>query len=76
MSVLLARPFAHECLIWVRAANYGQNYVVNVNGNNVEVETPVAPVVSSGGSGRDVTTVLLLLCEFFCTHYSIQEARM
>jgi len=46
----IARPKPHECLIWVRAANYGQNYVVNVNGIEAEVETPVAPVVSSGGT--------------------------
>jgi hypothetical protein len=46
----IARPFPHECLIWIRAANYGQTYIVNVNGNEVEVETPVAPVVSSGGT--------------------------
>jgi len=44
------RPFPHECLIWVRAANYGQTYIVNVNGTKVEVETPVAPVVSSGST--------------------------
>ena len=43
-----ARPQPHECLIWVRAANYGQTYKVNVNGTLVEVETPVAPVVSNG----------------------------
>ena len=46
----IARPNPHECLIWVRAANYGQNYVVNVNGFEAEVETPVAPVVSDGGT--------------------------
>ena len=50
LAPAIARPFPHECLIWVRAANYGQNYVVNVNGRQVEVETPVAPVVSSGGT--------------------------
>ena len=44
------RPEPHECLIWVRAANYGQTYTVNVNGFKVEVETPVAPVVSSGST--------------------------
>jgi len=44
------RPRPHECLIWVRAANYGQTYTVNVNGNEVKVETPVAPVVSSGST--------------------------
>lgn len=43
-----ARPAAHEVLIWVKAANYGQTYKVNVNGKAAEVQTPVAPVVSSG----------------------------
>ena len=42
------RPEAHEVLIWVKAANYGQTYKVNVNGKAAEVQTPVAPVVSSG----------------------------
>ena len=42
-----ARP-AHECLVWVRAANYGQRYKVNINGYQAVVETPVAPVVSDG----------------------------
>ena len=46
----IARPKPHECLIWVRAANYGQEYVVNVNGNEVKVPTPVAPVVTDGGT--------------------------
>ena len=43
-----ARPAVHEALIWVRAANYGNKYTANVNGTNVEVTTPVAPVVSNG----------------------------
>lgn len=43
-----ARPSAHEALIWVRAANYGQTYTVNVNGTQVQVQTAVAPVVTSG----------------------------
>lgn len=43
----VARP-AHECLVWIRAANYGQTYKVNVNGNQAVVETPVAPVISDG----------------------------
>lgn len=42
------RPATHEALIWVKAANYGQTYKVNVNGNEVTVQTPVAPVVSNG----------------------------
>ena len=45
-----SRPSPHECLIWVKAANYGQTYTANVNGFQVQVETPVAPVVSSGGT--------------------------
>jgi len=43
----------HEALVWVKAANYGQNYKVNVNGEQVEVETPVAAVVVEG----DTTTL-------------------
>ena len=38
----------HECLVWVKQAAYGNEYVVNVNGNEVTVQTPVAPVVSNG----------------------------
>ncbi len=42
-----ARP-AHECLIWVKQAAYGNRYTVNVNGYQSTVETAVAPVVSDG----------------------------
>ena len=42
------RPTVHEALVWVKAANYGQKYTVNINGTNVDVTTAVAPVVSSG----------------------------
>jgi hypothetical protein len=45
-----ARPSAHECLVWVKAASYGQTYRVNVNGTATSVETPVAAVVVSGSS--------------------------
>ena len=45
-----ARPATHEALIWVKAANYGQTYTVNVNGSNVSVQTAVAPVVTSGST--------------------------
>ena len=45
-----ARPSAHECLVWVKAANYGQTYRVNVNGTEVTVQTPVAAVVVSGST--------------------------
>ena len=48
LSPPLARPTVHEALIWVKAANYGQKYTVNVNGKQAEVQTPVAAVVTSG----------------------------
>lgn len=44
------RPAAHECLVWVKAANYGQTYRVNVNGTEVTAQTPVAAVVVSGST--------------------------
>ena len=43
----VARP-AHECLIWVKQAVYGNSYTVNVNGTAVTVTTPVAAVIASG----------------------------
>lgn len=39
---------AHECLVWVKQAAYGNKYTVNVNGFEASVTTPVAPVVSNG----------------------------
>ena len=45
-----ARPTAHECLIWIKAANYGQTYTVNVNGKQTEVRTAIQPVVTSGAT--------------------------
>ena len=45
-----ARPANHEALVWIKAANYGQTYKVNVNGTLDTVQTAVAPVVVSGGS--------------------------
>ena len=45
-----ARPTAHECLLWIKQANYGQTYIVNVNGTETQVETAVAPVVTSGST--------------------------
>ena len=45
-----ARPRAHECLVWVKQAVYGNRYVLTVNGTTVTVETPVAAVVVDGES--------------------------
>ena len=44
-----SRP-PHECLIWVKQAAYGNEYKVNINGLEVTVQTPVAPVVSDGST--------------------------
>ena len=46
----VARPAAHEALVWVKAANYGQTYSVNVNGTQANVTTQVAPVIATGGT--------------------------
>lgn len=48
LAPAVARPAAHEALVWVKAANYGQTYRVNVNGTLATVQTAVAPVVVSG----------------------------
>lgn len=45
------RPYPHECLVWVKAANYGQTYEVNLNGTLATVQTAVqAVVVAPGGA--------------------------
>ena len=44
----VARPSTHEALVWIKAANYGQTYKVNVNGTQATITTPVAAVVVSG----------------------------
>ena len=43
-----ARPSTYEALVWVKAANYGQEYKLLLNGTTATVTTAVAPVVSSG----------------------------
>ena len=48
LAPAVARPAANEALVWVKAANYGQRYTVNVNSQQVTVTTAVAPVVVSG----------------------------
>ena len=45
-----ARPREHECLVWVKQAVYGNEYVLNLNGTEVTVETPVAAVVVNGST--------------------------
>jgi hypothetical protein len=52
MSTALApvtpRPATHEALVWIKAANYGQTYKVNVNGTQATIVTAVAAVVVNG----------------------------
>lgn len=50
LAPAVARPAAHEALVWVKAANYGQTYKVNLNGTQASIQTAVAPVVVSGGT--------------------------
>lgn len=45
-----SRPTPNEALIWVKAANYGQTYTVNVNGTQVSVQTAVAALTTSGST--------------------------
>ena len=47
---ITARPAAHEALVWIKGASYGNTYKLTVNGDLSEVQTAVAAVVSSGGS--------------------------
>jgi hypothetical protein len=46
----VARPASNEALVWVKGANYGQKYILNVNSQQVTVTTAVAPVVVSGAT--------------------------
>lgn len=50
LAPAVARPSTHEALVWVKAANYGQTYKVNVNGTLATVQTAVAPVIVSGST--------------------------
>lgn len=51
ISPIGGRPYPHECLIFVKAANFGQTYRVVVNGVEAVVATPVAPVISTDNNG-------------------------
>jgi len=42
------RPKPYEALVWVRAANYGNEYKLTINGTTAVVKTPIQPVVSDG----------------------------
>ena len=42
------RPKPFEALVWVKAANYGQTYKVQINTTTAIVQTPIQPVQSDG----------------------------
>ena len=46
---IIARTKKHEALVWVKAGNYGQKYICNINGQEVSIQTAVAPVVVIDG---------------------------
>jgi len=50
LAPVVARPAAHEALVWVKAANYGQSYRVSVNGQLATITTPIQPVTTSGNN--------------------------
>ncbi len=50
LAPAVARPAANEALVWVKAANYGQRYTLNINSQQVTVSTAVAPVVVNGST--------------------------
>ena len=47
------RPAAHECLVWIKQAVYGNTYKVNVNGTEAVAETAVAAVVVDGTTVKE-----------------------
>ena len=50
-----ARPTAHEAIVWVRGASYGNEYKLTVNGVSVTVTTAVAPVIAGTDAEGDPT---------------------
>ena len=45
LAPAVSRPRDHEALVWIKAATYGQKYVLQIGTTKVEVSTAVAPVV-------------------------------
>ena len=56
----VARPAAHEALVWVKAANYGQSYRVNVNGTlaTVTTTTTAGTAISTADIAEQIKTGL------------------
>jgi hypothetical protein len=45
------RPAAHEALVWIKAANYGQTYKVTLNGTTATLQTATAAVIPASTAG-------------------------
>jgi hypothetical protein len=45
-----SRNPAHEALIWVKQAAYGELYEVTINGTKIAVQAPAAPVIEEAGN--------------------------
>ena len=56
----VARPASNEALVWVRAANYGQTYKVNVNGTlaTVTTTTTASTAISTADIAEQIKTGL------------------
>jgi hypothetical protein len=54
LTPVTPRPAAHEALVWIKAANYGQTYTVTLNGTTGQVTTATAAVIASGTSVVEV----------------------
>ena len=56
----VARPAANEALVWVKAANYGQSYRVNVNGTlaTVTTTTTAGTAISTADIAEQIKTAL------------------
>jgi metal-sulfur cluster biosynthetic enzyme len=60
LAPAVARPAANEALVWVKAANYGQSYRVNVNGTlaTVTTTTTAGTAISTADIAEQIKTAL------------------
>ena len=60
LAPAVARPATNEALVWVKAANYGQSYKVNVNGTlaTVTTTTTVSTAISTADIATQIKTAL------------------
>jgi hypothetical protein len=54
LSPITPRPAAHEALVWIKAANYGQTYTVTLENTTAEVKTASAAVIVAGSTVTEV----------------------